>query len=73
MHFMSETPTYETEPTTSPVATAAAPATLEERPAYVEPARKPNRLYQVAAWVAIIAGITLILVVSLKFAWVFWS
>ena len=60
---MSETPTYETEPTTSPVATAPPPATFEERPAYVEPARKPNRLYQVAAWVAIVAGSVFIVAV----------
>jgi hypothetical protein len=42
-------------------------------PPVVVPAAGSERLYQVAAWVAIIAGITLILVVSLKFAWVFWS
>jgi hypothetical protein len=28
-----------------------------------------ERLYQVAAWVAIVAGVTLIAVVILKFAW----
>jgi hypothetical protein len=42
-------------------------------PPVVVPAPASERLYQVAAWVAIVAGITLILVVSLKFAWVFWS
>jgi hypothetical protein len=63
IHFMSETPTYETEPTTSPVTTTPAPATSDERPAYVEPARKPNRLFQVAAWVAIVAGSVFIVAV----------
>src|SRR3954447_23000031 len=63
IHFMSETPTYETEPTTSPVTTTPAPATVDERPAYVEPARKPNRLFQVAAWVAIVAGSVFIVAV----------
>jgi hypothetical protein len=42
-------------------------------PPVVVPTADSERLYQVAAWVAIVAGITLILVVSLKFAWVFWS
>ncbi|MCV7331564.1 hypothetical protein [Mycobacterium cookii] len=42
-------------------------------PPVVAPAPNSERLYQAAAWVAIIAGITLILVVLLKFAWVFWS
>ncbi len=42
-------------------------------PPVIVPAHDSERLYQVAAWVAIIAGITLIAVVSLKFAWVFWS
>lgn len=42
-------------------------------PPVIAPAPDSERLYQLAAWVAIIAGITLILVVSLKFAWVFWS
>ncbi|CAN5503667.1 hypothetical protein BH09ACT8_BH09ACT8_16140 [soil metagenome] len=60
---MSETPNYETEPSTSPVATAPPPATFEERPAYVEPTKKPNRLYQVAAWVAIVAGSVFIVAV----------
>jgi hypothetical protein len=41
-------------------------------PPVVAPAPNSERLYQVAAWVAIIAGITLIAVVILKFAWVFW-
>lgn len=60
---MSETPTFETEPTTSPVTTTPPPATVDERPAYVEPARKPNRLFQVAAWVAIVAGSVFIVAV----------
>lgn len=42
-------------------------------PPVVVPEHDSERLYQVAAWVAIIAGITLIVVVSVKFAWVFWS
>jgi hypothetical protein len=64
MHFMSETPQYEHDPTTSPVATAPPPpSTYEHQPAYVEPVRKPNRLYQVAAWVAIAAGSVLIVAI----------
>jgi hypothetical protein len=63
IHFMSETPNYETEPTTSPVTTTPAPATLDERTTYVEPARKPNRLFQIAAWVAIVAGSVFIVAV----------
>ncbi|MCV7225910.1 hypothetical protein [Mycolicibacterium komossense] len=59
---MSETPQYETEPTTSPVVTPPPPATYDTRPAYVEP-RKPSRLYQVAAWVAIVAGSVFIVAV----------
>jgi hypothetical protein len=35
----------------------------------VLPADHSERLYLVAAWVAIIAGITLIAVVILKFTW----
>ncbi len=58
---MSETP----EPSIPPSPGAPQPV--------VVPAADSERLYQVAAWVAIIAGIALILVVSLKFAWVFWS
>jgi hypothetical protein len=58
---MSETP----EPSIPPSPGAPPPV--------VVPAPDSERLYQVAAWVAIISGITLILVVSLKFAWVFWS
>ena len=61
MRGMSETP----EPSIPPSPGAPPPV--------VAPAPDSERLYQVAAWVAIIAGITLILVVSLKFAWVFWS
>lgn len=53
---MSETP----EPATEPVVPAA-PA----EPVAVE--RKPNRLYQVAAWVAIVAG-TLVIVAVIFFA-----
>jgi hypothetical protein len=61
MRGMSEAP----EPSTPP-----SPGTP---PPVVLPANDSERLYQAAAWVAIIAGITLIVVVSLKFAWVFWS
>jgi len=58
MQFMSETPEFETESTTSPVATAPPPPpAYAERPAYVEPVRrKPKRLFQAAAWVVIVAG-----------------
>jgi hypothetical protein len=42
-------------------------------PPVAVPAQDSERLYQVAAWVAIIAGITLIAVVILKFAWVLWN
>jgi hypothetical protein len=40
-------------------------------PATPPPATPPHseRLYQVAAWVAIIAGVVLIAVVILRFAW----
>lgn len=51
---------------------SAAPSPGAPQPVVV-PELRSERLYQVAAWVAIIAGITLILVVSLKFAWVFWA
>jgi hypothetical protein len=57
---MSETP----EPSTPPPPAAPAPVIAPPLPAPSE------RLYQVAAWVAIVAGITLIAVVILKFAWV---
>jgi hypothetical protein len=52
---------------------ASTPPSPGAPPPVLVPAADSERLYQVAAWVAIIAGITLILVVSLKFAWVFWS
>ena len=55
---MSETP----EPSTAPSPAAPVPV--------IAPPSPPERLYQVAAWVAIIAGLTLIAVVILKFAWV---
>ncbi|HZC94442.1 MAG TPA: hypothetical protein VE400_28080 [Mycobacterium sp.] len=58
---MSET----TEPSVPP--SPAAP------PPFVLPSDHSERLYQVAAWVAIIAGITLIAVVVLKFTWLFYS
>jgi uncharacterized RDD family membrane protein YckC len=61
MRSMSET----TEPSIPPSPAAPPPA--------VAPAPHSERLYQVAAWVAIIAGITLIAVVILKFAWAFWG
>jgi hypothetical protein len=56
MRGMSETP--EPANPSPPVAPSLAPAPQSER------------LYQAAAWVAIIAGVTLIGVVFLKFAWV---
>jgi hypothetical protein len=51
---MSETP----DPSSPPPAPIPAPFPQSER------------LYQVAAWVAIVAGVTLIAVVILKFVWV---
>jgi hypothetical protein len=62
MQVMSETPEYQAEPTTSPVATVPPPS-YAEQPAYVEPVRKPNRLFQIAAWVAIAAGSVFIVAV----------
>jgi hypothetical protein len=53
---MTETPERAEEPATGPVATLTPPPLP---PAYVEPAPvadRPNRLYQAAAWVAIVAG-----------------
>jgi hypothetical protein len=52
---MTETPEQADEPATSPVATLPPPSAP---PAYVAPvpAARPNRLYQAAAWVAIVAG-----------------
>jgi hypothetical protein len=49
------------------------PSTPAVPPPVVVPARDSERLYQAAAWVAIIAGITLIAVVILKFVWVLWN
>jgi hypothetical protein len=54
---MSETPQPSIPP--SPIT----PPPLAPPPAHSE------RLYQVAAWVAIIAGVVLIAVVVLRFAW----
>jgi hypothetical protein len=56
---MSETPT----PSTPPPHVAPAPVIAPVAP-------HSERLYQVAAWVAIVAGVTLIAVVILKFVWV---
>ena len=53
---MSETP----EPSTPPPPAAPAPI--------LAPAPQSEKLYQAAAWVAIVAGLTLIAVVILKFA-----
>jgi hypothetical protein len=53
---MSETPEHSTEPI-APVATSTAtvpPPYVPADPVVVE--NKPNRLYQIAAWVAIVAG-----------------
>jgi hypothetical protein len=55
---MSETP----EPSSTPPPAASAPI--------LAPSPESERLYQAAAWVAIVAGVTLIAVVLLKFAWV---
>jgi hypothetical protein len=40
-------------------------------PPLAAPPPEHERLYQVAAWVAIIAGVTLIAVVILRFVWAF--
>jgi len=57
---MSETP----KPSSPPPPVAPAPVII----APIAP--QSERLYQVAAWVAIVAGVTLIAVVILKFVWV---
>jgi hypothetical protein len=54
---MSETP----DSTSPPPPAASAPI--------LAPPPQSERLYQVAAWVAIVAGVTLIAVVILKFVW----
>lgn len=56
---MSET----AEPPTPPPPAAPAPVIAPAAP-------QSERLYQVAAWVAIVAGLTLIAVVILKLVWV---
>jgi hypothetical protein len=55
---MSETP----DPTIPPPPAEPAPI--------LAPSPQSERLYQAAAWVAIVAGLTLIAVVILKFVWV---
>jgi hypothetical protein len=52
---MSETPEHSTEPI-APVATSTATAPPPYVPEPVVIDDKPNRLYQIAAWVAIVAG-----------------
>lgn len=56
---MTDTPERVEEPATGPVATLPPPP---PPPAYVAPVHpeRPNRLYQVAAWVAIVAGVIFI-------------
>jgi hypothetical protein len=56
---MTETPERVDEPATGPVATLPPPP---PPPVYAEPPRdhRPNRLYQAAAWVAIVAGVLFI-------------
>ena len=54
---MSETP----QPSIPPYPVAPPPA--------VAPQERSERLYQAAAWVAIVAGVVLIPVVILRFAW----
>ncbi|MGB6207708.1 hypothetical protein [Mycobacterium sp.] len=44
------------------------PSSIPPPPVSPTPAH-PERLYQVAAWVAIIAGVLLIAVVALRVAW----
>jgi hypothetical protein len=46
------------------------PPPAAPEPAILAPSPQSERLYQVAAWVAIVAGLTLIAVVILKFVWV---
>ncbi|EUA24335.1 hypothetical protein I552_3367 [Mycobacterium xenopi 3993] len=58
MRCMSETP----GPSTPPVPVAASPA----------PQQRPERLYQVAAWVAIVAGIVFVVATALLFVCAFW-
>ncbi len=55
---MSETPDHTTDPI-GPVATV--PPSLPADPVFVQD--KPNRLYQIAAWVAIVAGSLFIIAV----------
>jgi hypothetical protein len=57
MARMSETP----QPPIAPPPVAPPPV--------VAPQEHSERLYQVAAWVAIIAGVVLIAMVALRFAW----
>lgn len=54
---MTETPEHAVEPATGSVDTLPPPP-----PVYAEPplAHRPNRLYQAAAWVAIVAGVMFI-------------
>lgn len=59
---MSETPEYASDPT-GPVGPATPPATSAATPPPPSAApehHRPNRLYQVAAWVAIVAGVLVI-------------
>lgn len=57
---MSETP----QPSIPPYPAAPPPV--------VPPQGHSERLYQAAAWVAIVAGLVLIAVVILRFAWFLW-
>ncbi len=59
---MSESTSSSNEPTTSPVASTAAP---HPQPTYVERDREPrrSRLTAVAAWVGIVAGVVFIVAV----------
>lgn len=58
IEVMTDTPERVDEPATGPVAILPPPPP----PAYVEPPRaeRPNRLFQAAAWVAIVAGVIFI-------------
>ncbi|AQT82047.1 hypothetical protein B1R94_26560 [Mycolicibacterium litorale] len=59
---MTESPERVDETATGPVATLPPPPPPPAPPVYYEPApsARPSRLYQVAAWVAIVAGIVFI-------------
>ncbi|CAJ1495005.1 hypothetical protein [[Mycobacterium] burgundiense] len=56
---MSETPEHANEPT-GPLDPASPPRPRPPQPVVAADHHRPNRLYQVAAWVAIVAGVLVI-------------